>query len=137
MKEHDIISETTYYLLVCFLVIFTLAIAILLTPLFMLGDLVVSGIITGIVGISFGAFTASFIKMLDKITHHHHAGIWIIVSLGAILSFTAIYYYTASERVTEILGFTPLPNPVFVGALFAASFLLPYLLMYIEEKQGK
>ncbi len=137
MKGPDLLTETTYYLLVCFLVLFTGSIAFLLTPIFLVGDLIVSSIITIIVGLSFGLFTSSFIKMLDQLTKHHHAGIWIIVSLGAILSFTAIFLYASSERLAEALGFVPLPNPFFVGALFALSFLLPHLLAFIEDHKRK
>ena len=137
MKGPDLLTETTYYLLVCFLVLFTASIAFLLTPVFLLGNLFVSAVITIIVGLSFGLFTSSFIKMLDQLTKHHHAGIWAIVGLGAIFSFTAIFLYASSERLAETLGFTPLPNPFFVGALFALSFLLPHLLMFIEEHKKK
>ncbi len=137
MKGTDLLTETTYYLLVCFLVLFTAGVAFLLTPLLLLGDIVVSAIITIIVGLAFGAFIASFIKMLDQLTKHHHAGIWIIISAGALLSFTSIYLYASSDRMTGVLGFAPMPNPFFIGALFAVSFLAPHLLTFIEEHKAK
>lgn len=133
-QQKKLLREATYFLLLALLVVFTVGIAFLITPLYLAGSIYTSILVTVIVGLSFGAFTLAFIKMLDLMTKHHHAGIWVSVFGGSIMGFVLIYIGVAYEHA-GVQGLHELPNPILIASIFSASFLLPYLLFLLEEKR--
>jgi hypothetical protein len=115
------------------LLLFTLGLAFLLTPLLLVGN---SGIAYGVVtilGLVFGLFITFFVKDMEALSKHHHAGIWIVVLLGSLISFAI--FSTASSQLAIFIGGSGevYANSVVLGLLFSAGFFTPYFLFLVEQ----
>ena len=131
-NKHRKTHETMYYLLLLVLVLFIAGCAFLLLPLILVATPIVVYIITFILGGVFGVFLIYFIKDLDVLTHHHHAGIWFVVLVSSIINFLSIFIITAEFR--NFTGIHYLANPFLTAIIFSAGFLLPYYISLFNEK---
>jgi len=134
-KKRNILDELSYYTLVVLLAIFVSGIAYLMMPILLIAGTYIGYALLFIIGLIFGTFVAFFVDDMDHLTHHHHAGVWIIVILGSILSFISIWLNTplAPQRVNDVM-FGPPPNALIAGLIFSISFLIPYLIYLWKKK---
>lgn len=127
-KKHKMNQEAMYYVTLFFLLLFTAGVSFMLLPLLYFAGNLLAVIITGILGLAFGLFLAFFIKELDLITHHHHAGIWAVFLLGSIINF-GIIYYSRQSLSKELPLMTNTADPLVVALVFALCFFIPSFMM--------
>ena len=134
-KKRNVLDELSYYILIVLLAIFVTGIAYLMMPILLIAGTYIGYALLLIIGLIFGTFVAFFIDDMDHLTHHHHAGVWMIVILGSVLSFIAIWINTplAPRRVPDTM-FGPVPNALIAGLIFSISFLIPYFIYLWKKK---
>lgn len=127
-------SNTNYYLLLIILIIFSAGLSFLLMPLVMVGSPLTVYSITLVTGIVFGLFITIFVMDLDKLTHHHHAGIWAVMLFGSLINFVVIYL-NKSIITSPLVSLSPQNpvSPVFAALLFTLGFFIPYNIYIISQ----
>lgn len=130
----SLLDDATYYLLLLLLVFFTAGLAFLIMPLMLVGNVFVTYLTLTFLGVSFGIFVSVFIRDLERLTKHHHAGIWAIVLFGSIINFVAVYL-NSLDIMTAFANREFVSNPFLAGLLFSASFAVPYALFLVKNKK--
>lgn len=130
------VNNVLYYSLLLLLIIFTSGLAFLLMPLILVGNAGTVYIISATMGIVFGLLIVFFVMSIDELTHHHHAGIWVVILFGSLINFTAVFLNESIiiDIVPELVPMHP-ANTFVAAGLFALGFYLPYLVYLINERQ--
>jgi len=130
-------DDATYYLLLVLLVFFTSGLAFLLLPLMLIGGSLVTYLTLVFLGVAFGIFVSVFIKDLERLTKHHHAGIWAVILFGSVINFLMVYVHSSSARETISEAGYYVADPVFSGIIFSLGFMLPYFLLLKKIKGNR
>ncbi|MFP4567459.1 MAG: hypothetical protein ACLFN8_00795 [Candidatus Woesearchaeota archaeon] len=124
-KSHELL----YYILLSLTIIFISCVLFLLSPLLLFGKLIHVHLVLFILGVSLGAFLKGFFHDLDELTHTHHAGLFSIILITALINFIALSasFMVFSDK-TSILAF--------LGAFtFTISFLIPFAYHYYKNSR--
>jgi len=132
-KRELLRQNAMYYTLLFFLLVFIAGAAILLVPVIALATSYLATFIIAILGLAYGLFVTYFIKELDMMTKHHHAGIWAVFIFGTLLNFSLISPRILGATTVFLTGYVSTSRYAFI---FSLGFLLPYFL-YLHDEARK
>lgn len=136
-RKNELIQKINYYILIIILILFITGLAFLLTPLIILANPIIVYLLLISIGLVFGLFIGYFAKDIDHLEHHHHhAEIWMSITIAATLNFFAIT--GAVELASKNLDITS-PSSILMALAFTVSFIIPYIIVVNEhhKKKGK
>ena len=83
-------------------------------------------IVIGFLGLAFGFLFELVIRSIEHLEKHHHLILAILIPLAAL---TNVFIITRiSNELETKLGLDNLHNPLLVALIYAASFVLPYII---------
>lgn len=118
--HHDLLGETVFWTILFLAIATMIAVTYWIVPLFIaLANNTFYPLLL-IIGLAFGLLYNAVIKDMEHLKVHHHVLLIAAIPITTIISFTLIL-----SRVNNLYT---AHNTIIAGAVFAISFLAPYLL---------
>ncbi|MBS3104924.1 hypothetical protein J4234_01575 [Candidatus Woesearchaeota archaeon] len=124
-QENLFLEKRVYWILLVVVIAANFAISVALIPVLMAlkGMFLYFVIIT--LGIAFGLLFELVIRSIEHLEKQHHQLLAILIPLIALANAFAISKISNNLGLT--LGFANVHNPISIAAVYAASFVLPYI----------
>ena len=84
--------ERHFLIFIFILFVFSVGVSFCLAPFIASQTYTYLTVVLLILAGGYGHFTARFVHSLDRITHNHHAGVWITAITGCLLGFWLLQY---------------------------------------------
>ena len=123
--ETRFLEKRIYWILLIVIVAANFAISVALIPILMVlkGIFLYSIIIT--LGIVFGLLFELVIRSIEHLEKRHHLILAIFIPIIALVNVFVIS--KVSNDLTKTLNLKNLHNPIIIALIYAASFVLPYI----------
>ena len=124
-KDTIFLEKRIYWILLVITIVANFAISVALIPILVAlrGMFVYLIIIT--LGIIFGLLFELVIRSIEHLEKKHHQLLAIFIPLAALAN--ALVISKISNNLTSALGFANIHNPMTIAMVYAASFVLPYI----------
>lgn len=127
-KPRDVrfIEKRIYWILLILIIVANFAISIALLPLLIVLKEIFLYFIVIVLGLVFGLLFELVIRSMEHLENKHHIFLAILIPLVALLNIFIIS--KISHDLSKILNLTNFHNPIIIGIVYAASFVLPYII---------
>jgi len=124
-QENLFLEKRIYWILLFVVIAANFAISVALIPILMAlkGMFLYFVIIT--LGTVFGLLFELVIRSIEHLEKQHHQLLAVLIPLIALAN--AFIISKISNNLTSTLGFENVHNPINIAAVYAASFVLPYI----------
>ena len=124
-QENLFLEKRIYWVLLVIVIAANFAISVALIPVLMAlkGIFLYFVIIT--LGIAFGLLFELVIRSIEHLERQHHQLLAILIPLIALAN--AFIISKISNNLTSILGIANVHNSISIAVVYAASFVLPYI----------
>lgn len=125
-KDNLFLEKRVYWILLVIIVAANFAISVALIPILMAlkGAFLYFVVIT--FGIVFGLLLELVIRSVEHLESKHHAILAFLIPLTAIINVFVIS--NISNNLTKTLNLTNVHNSIIIALVYAASFVLPYII---------
>src|SRR3989338_6464051 len=136
IKFKQQINPLIYWSVLLVAIIVNLLASVVLIPfLITVKDLFILFFMIGIIGLVFGLFFNLLLRELETLDYKHHIVAWVFIPLFALLN---IYIVTSiANQLDRILNLPIQQDPLFVGFIYVAAFILPYASVSIYQFFGR
>ena len=132
--ETRFLEKRIYWILLVVIAVSNFAISIALIPVLIAlrGLLLYSAVV--VLGISFGLLLELVIRSIEQLEKKHHLFLAILIPMTAFINFFIIG--NISNNLSKILNLRNIQSSISVAAVYAASFVLPYIIYRFVLKIG-
>ena len=125
-QENLFLEKRIYWILLVIIIAANFAVSVALIPILMAlkGIFLYFVIIT--LGIVFGLLFELVIRSIEHLEKQHHQLLAVLIPLIALVN--AFVISKISNNLTSTLGFANVHNEIAVAVVYAASFVLPYII---------
>jgi len=125
-KENIFLEKRIYCILLVLIAAANFAISVALIPILIAlrGVLLYFAVI--VLGIVFGLLFELVIRGIEHLEKHHHLFLAILIPLIALAN--VFFISRTSNDLIAMLGFKNMHNPSVIAVVYAASFVLPYII---------
>ena len=120
------LDKRIYWILLAVIIAANYAISVALIPVLMAFSGMPLYLIIIILGISFGLLFELVIRSIEHLEKRHHLILAVLIPLTALITIFVIS--GISNDLSEKLNFTNIHNPFLIAVIYAASFVLPYII---------
>ena len=135
-KPKDIIffEERIYWILLVVIIAANFAISVALIPILLTLRGVLLYFIIIVLGLIFGLLFELLIRSIEHLEKEHHLFLAVLIPLIALSNVFVIS--KISNNLTRTLNLTNFQNPIVIALIYAASFVLPYIIYRFVLKIG-
>jgi len=123
--ENRFLEKRVYWILLVLIIAANFAISVALIPVFMALKGAFLYFVIIILGIVFGLLFELVIRSIEHLEKKHHVFLAILIPAVALANVFAVA--RISNNLTSALSLANFQNPLAVGLVYAASFVLPYI----------
>lgn len=136
-RGYKILQESGFVLLILVILVMTAGIGFVVVPLLLIFDNFAAYAIAAIMGLAMGALVNRFVHDLENLTHHHHAILWMLSLMSAILNFSAVYFGIVNNNPLWSSDLVPLEIAVWGALIFSIGFFVPLFLemLHLAKKE--
>lgn len=125
-RDNIFLEKRIYWVLLVLVAAANFAISVALMPVLVTLRGALLYFVIFVLGIVFGLLFELVIRSIEHLEKRHHLFLAILIPLIALASIFVIS--RTSNDLTVMLGFKNMHNPVIVAVVYAASFVLPYII---------
>ena len=133
-KENLFLEKRVYWIMLVLIITANFAIAVALMPILVALRGFALYFILIILGIVFGLLFELVIRGMEHLEQRHHLALAIIIPGAAISNMFLIT--GISNKLSPAFGTRNFHEPALVGLIYAASFVLPYIIYRFVLKRG-
>ena len=124
--ESSFFQQRVYRILLIVILVANFSISIAMMPLLIALKGLFLYFIIVVMGISFGLLFELVIRSIEHLERRHHLMLAYLIPIIALINIFAIT--KISNNIMEVLSLKNTQNPWAIGIVYAASFVLPYLI---------
>ena len=123
--EGRFLEKRIYWILLVIIIAANFAISVALIPVLMALNGFLLYFIIAVLGIVFGLLFELVIRGIEHLQKHHHLILAVFIPLIALINIFVIT--RISNNLASELSLRNFQNPLVMGAVYAVSFVLPYI----------
>ncbi len=124
-KESLFLERRIFWILLIFIIVANFAISVALMPLLIALSGFVPYFVISVLGLVFGLVFELVIRTIEHLESRHHLALAVLIPLIALAN---VYLISGlSNEVAFKLDLQNIHSPLVIGFVYAASFVLPYL----------
>lgn len=127
-----LLDKAVYWLSLILAVIGNFTISLALIPVLIALRSPQLYIIIVTIGLAFGLLFELLIRGIEHLETKHHIFLSIIIPITAVINFIII-----SNNMKKFIGIENPQNPLIIGVVYAAAFILPYFVYQIFLKESQ
>ena len=110
----------------------TIIFSFVLVPVLMVNNNAWSYVLTGLFGFLLGALIVIIVKDLHWLEGHHHLFMTLVIPIIALFNFFIVV--SRVNVLNHALGINSYHNPIIIGMVYFACFLIPYLAFLLYKR---
>ena len=125
-QETRFFEKRIYWILLFVIIAANFAISVALIPILMTLNGMLLYFIIIVLGIIFGLLFELVIRSIEHLEKRHHILLVILIPLTALANVFVIS--RISNNLSQVLSLKNIQNPILISIIYAASFVLPYII---------
>ena len=125
-QETRFFEKRIYWILLFVIIAANFAISVALIPILMTLNGMLLYFIIIVLGIIFGLLFELVIRSIEHLEKRHHILLVILIPLTALANIFVIS--RISNNLSQVLSLKNIQNPILISIIYAASFVLPYII---------
>ena len=124
LSENSFLEKRIYWILLFVIIAANFAISIALVPVLMVLNGFKLYLVIVVLGVVFGLLFELVIRSIEHLETKHHVALAIMIPAIALINILVVA--RISNRLIQQLGLNNLHSALFVGLVYAFSFVIPY-----------
>ncbi|HLC59952.1 MAG TPA: hypothetical protein VJJ52_00825 [Candidatus Nanoarchaeia archaeon] len=124
-SESRFLEKRIYFVLLLLIVAANFIVSVALIPILIVLKGAYLYFIITVLGITFGLLFELVIRSIEHLERRHHLVLAFFIPIAALINAVAISQM--SNKFESVFGINNFHEPLFVGLVYAVSFVLPYI----------
>ena len=124
--EARFLEKRVYWILLVLIIVANFGISVALIPVLVALEGMFLYFVVAVLGIIFGLLFELVIRSIEHLEKKHHVFLAILIPAVALVNVFAVT--RISNNLTSTLNLRNIQSPLIVGLVYAASFVLPYII---------